>query len=194
MAAVATFGQVIKHRRRALDMTQRDLANQVGYSVITIRKVETDERRPSRELAERLAHCLRIDPEQRSAFVGLGRHEPVPAARSNLPAPLTRLIGRDTEVDLVRDTVMQRSVRIVTLVGPPGIGKSRLSIEVAGELRTMFPDCVCFVAFAPVGDEALVVPTLATALGVREVAGTPLSDVLTDHLRDRRLLLLLDDC
>lgn len=47
MAAVATFGQVIKHRRRALDMTQRDLANQVGYSVITIRKVETDERRPS---------------------------------------------------------------------------------------------------------------------------------------------------
>lgn len=118
----------------------------------------------------------------------------MPAAWSNLPAPLTRLIGRDTEVDLVRDTVMQRSVRIVTLVGPPGIGKSRLSVEVAGELRAMFPDGVCFVAFAPVGDEALVVPTLATALGVREVAGTPLSDVLTDHLRDRRLLLLLDDC
>lgn len=194
MAAVATFGQVIKHRRRALDMTQKDLANQVGYSVITIRKVETDERRPSRELAERLAHCLRIDPEQQSAFVGLGRHEPVPAARSNLPAPLTRLIGRDAEVDLVRETVMQRSVRIVTLVGPPGIGKSRLSVEVAGALRAMFPDGVCFVAFAPVGDEALVVPSLATALGVREMAGTPLLDVLIEHLRDRRLLLLLDDC
>ncbi|MDG6106826.1 tetratricopeptide repeat protein [Dactylosporangium aurantiacum] len=194
MAAVATFGQVIKHRRRALDMTQRDLANQVGYSVVTIRKVETDERRPSRELAERLAHCLRIDPEQQGAFVGLGRLEPVPATRSNLPAPLTRLIGRQAEVDLVRDTVMRRGVRIVTLVGPPGIGKSRLSVEVAGELRTVFPDGVCFVAFAPVGDEALVVPTLATALGVREVAGTPLADVLVEHLRDRRLLLLLDDC
>ncbi len=194
MAAVATFGQVIKHRRRALDMTQRDLANQVGYSVVTIRKVETDERRPSRELAERLAHCLRIDPEQQRAFVGLGRLEPVPATRSNLPAPLTRLIGRESEVDLVRGTVMQRSVRIVTLVGPPGIGKSRLSVEVAGELRPMFPDGVCFVAFAPVGDAALVVPTLATALGVREVPGTPLGDVLIDHLRERRLLLLLDDC
>ncbi|GAA3240181.1 ATP-binding protein [Dactylosporangium siamense] len=193
MAVVATFGQVIKHRRRALDMTQRDLANQVGYSVVTIRKVETDERRPSRELAERLAHCLRIDPEQQGAFVGLGRHA-MPATRSNLPAPLTRLIGRDAEVELVRGTVLQRSIRIVTLVGPPGIGKSRLSVEVAGDLRAVFPDGVCFVAFAPVGDEALVVPTLATALGVREVAGTPLVDVLVDHLRDRRLLLLLDDC
>ncbi|GAA1541245.1 hypothetical protein GCM10009827_070840 [Dactylosporangium maewongense] len=198
MTVDATFGQLVKTRRRALDLTQQDLASQVGYSVITIRKVETDERRPSRELAERLAKCLHIAPERQGAFIGLARRQADWVddrdSPTNLPTPPTRLIGRGHEQAAVRTELLRQDSRMLTLVGPPGIGKSRLSVEVAAEVRPLFPDGVHFVALAPLGDEALLVPSIATALGVREVPGTPLGMALLDHLRTRRLLLLLDDC
>src|SRR5215475_4312901 len=73
MGTDISFGRLLRMRRRALDLTQEALARQVGYSVITIRKVESDERRPSRQLVERLANSLRIAPEQRAAFTALGR-------------------------------------------------------------------------------------------------------------------------
>src|SRR3954468_4474068 len=120
MTSELSFGRFVKVRRRALDLTQEDLAQQVGYSVITIRKVEADERRPSRQLAERLAQCLGIVPEDQAAFVLLARshqgdtrtqllqraatHPPGrPELRppTNLSTPLTRLIGRQHEVRVV---------------------------------------------------------------------------------------------
>ena len=78
---VVSFGRLIRSRRRALDLTQEDLAHKVGYSVITIRKVEADERRPSRQLIERLAFSLNISAEQREAFTALGRGELPPIFR-----------------------------------------------------------------------------------------------------------------
>ena len=69
------FGRWLRHRRRALDLTQDDLARQVGCSVVTIRKIEADERRPSRQIAERLAECLMVAADQRAAVITLARSE-----------------------------------------------------------------------------------------------------------------------
>jgi transcriptional regulator with XRE-family HTH domain len=76
MNETSSFGAWLKRRRRALDLTQDELARQVGCSVVTIRKLEADERRPSRQIAERLADCLQIVAEQRAAIITLARAEP----------------------------------------------------------------------------------------------------------------------
>jgi predicted ATPase/transcriptional regulator with XRE-family HTH domain len=204
-----SFGSWIRLRRKILDLTQDALARAVGCSVVTIRKLESDERRPSRQIAERLADSLQILAQERAAFIGLARAEPsIEAAaqapplpevapqrsRTNLPIPLTRLIGRRGEVSALRGALLRADTRLVTLSGPPGIGKTRLALQVAGELRDAFADGVWFVALAPVTDHTLVLPAVAAALGLREQPGRPLSDHLHDYLREKRLLLLLDNC
>jgi predicted ATPase/DNA-binding CsgD family transcriptional regulator len=83
--------------------------------------------------------------------------------------------------------------RLVTLTGPGGAGKTRLALHVAADMLDRFEDGVCFVELAPVSDVGLVVPMIARALGVQDAAGRPLIDVLSAHLHDRRLLLVLDN-
>src|SRR5438093_1074088 len=75
MSDSASFGDWIRRRRRALDLTREALAQQVGCAVVTIRKIETDERRPSRQVAERLADCLQVSADQRAAFLKAARAE-----------------------------------------------------------------------------------------------------------------------
>jgi len=208
MEARASFGRWLKLRRRTLDLTQDELARQVGCSVVTIRKLESDERRPSRQIAERLAVCLRIAPHERAAFIGLARAEPyldeAPAcdplpgpapqrARSNLPVPLTRLIGRKQEVAAVRSALLRGDTRLLTLAGPPGIGKTRLAVHAATELLHAFADGVFFVDLAAIRDPALVIGAIAQALGIREISGRPLAETVQDYLYDKRILLLLDN-
>src|SRR3954454_19803213 len=88
MSVGVSFGRLIRTRRRALDMTQRELAEKVRYSVFTIRKVEANERRPSRQLAEALALYLDVAPDERSAFVDLAR-----ACAEETTPPLAPAIG-----------------------------------------------------------------------------------------------------
>jgi predicted ATPase len=83
--------------------------------------------------------------------------------------------------------------RLVTLVGPPGAGKSRLAVEVAAAAAELFPDGVHFVPLAAVADPSSVLPTVAQVLGVREVPGRPLTDTIAGALGERRLLLVLDN-
>src|SRR5262245_10211294 len=178
MDAPASFGRWLKLRRRILDLTQDELARQVGCSVVTIRKLESDERRPSRQIAERLAECLRIAAHERAAFIGLARAEPyldespAPApeplpspttqrARTMLPQPLTRLIGRKQEVTALQRALQRGDTRFLTLTGPPGIGKTRLAMHLAGELRHAFADGAYFVDLAPIRDPELVISTIA---------------------------------
>jgi predicted ATPase/DNA-binding SARP family transcriptional activator len=112
--------------------------------------------------------------------------------RSNLPAQLTSFVGRKSEVAEV--TALLATTRLLTVTGPGGAGKTRLALEVAAGLSGEFADGTFFVDLAPVRDPALVVPTIAAALGIREEGWErPVRQALEDDLRRRRLLLLLDN-
>lgn len=210
MDAPASFGRFLRLRRKILDLTQDELARDVGCSVVTIRKLEADERRPSRQIAERLAGSLRVAAQERAAFISLARAEPyfdespAPSSetqsisaharpRTNLPTPLTRLIGRKADVAMLRNALSRAETRLVTLVGPPGIGKTRLAIQAATELRDAFADGVYFVGLAAIRDPALVVGAIGQALGLRDSSGQPLVERVQEHLREKRLLLVLDN-
>jgi predicted ATPase/transcriptional regulator with XRE-family HTH domain len=211
MSTDVSFGRLLRMRRRAMDMTQEVLARHVGYSVITIRKVEADERRPSRQLAERLALTLRIEPQERPHFTALARARDgdveLPDEQlsgggadlgqvrppSNLPSPLTRLIGRQQEVVAARATLLRADLRLITMVGPPGIGKSRLATRVAATVQHAFPDGLWYVPLEPIGDAVLVAPTLVKLIGLKETADASPLQTVVRYLRDRRVLLLLDN-
>ncbi len=109
-----------------------------------------------------------------------------------LPDPVTSFVGRELEVEAVADLLRKDHVRLVTLTGPGGVGKTRLAVRLAGDLAADFEE-VAFDSLSSLRDPGLVVPTIAQALGVREVAGRPLLDTLTHALRPRHLLLVLDN-
>jgi predicted ATPase/DNA-binding CsgD family transcriptional regulator len=111
----------------------------------------------------------------------------------NLPGQLTPLVGREQEMAAVCSLLLHPEVRLVTLTGLGGVGKTRLGIEVANSLLNDFVDGVCFVPLAPISDADLFVPAIAQALGIKEVGERPVADLLQAHLRDKCLLLLLDN-
>jgi predicted ATPase/transcriptional regulator with XRE-family HTH domain len=115
------------------------------------------------------------------------------AAHSNLPSPLTRLIGRDEEAAAIQALVLRADVRLITIVGAPGIGKSRLTTHVASMVAPTFADGVWYVPLEPLSDAELVVPAIAKALGVKESTGQPLLQSLQEFLQQRQLVLLLDN-
>jgi len=115
----------------------------------------------------------------------------------SLPVPLTSFVGREREVAavvaLLRRPGVSSGSRLVTLTGPGGVGKTRLAIRVAEEAPADFPDGTWFVALAPILASALVAPTIARVLNVRETIERPIEDGIRDFLRDRRTLLILDN-
>ncbi|MBA2278045.1 MAG: AAA family ATPase [Chloroflexia bacterium] len=115
-----------------------------------------------------------------------------PGESATLPRPLTSFVGRARETEAVRALLGRDDVRLVTLTGPGGVGKTRLAQRVA-EVLDGFPDGIWFVALAPVGDSALVAPTIAHVLGVRPHADQPVEQGIAAFLRDRHALLILDN-
>jgi predicted ATPase len=111
---------------------------------------------------------------------------------NNLPVQLTSFIGREKEIAEVKRLLNEK--RLVTITGPGGTGKTRLSLQTAADLLETFPNGVWLVELAPLADPALVPQAVATALGVREQRGRPVQDDLTDFLREKDLLLILDNC
>ena len=110
----------------------------------------------------------------------------------NLPSELTSFIGRERETAEVKRSL--GDVRLLTLTGPGGCGKTRLALAVGEGLTERFEGGVWWVELAPVSDPALVPRAVASALGVHEQVGRSLGDLLRDHLEPRRLLLILDNC
>ncbi|MEP7068978.1 MAG: tetratricopeptide repeat protein [Usitatibacter sp.] len=117
---------------------------------------------------------------------------PVAARNHNLPAQLNSFVGREREI--VEVEALLRASRLVTLTGPGGTGKSRLSLQVAYNLIPDYSGGVWLVELAPVADERLVPQALASALGVKEDAGRPVIEALLRHVKDRQLLVILDNC
>lgn len=112
---------------------------------------------------------------------------------SNVPAPMGALIGRESELAAVCDLLRRPMVRLLTLTGAPGVGKTRLSIQVAHRMVDAFPDGVVFIRLAPISEPQLIVATIAQHIGVAEISGQPLIETLKRSMHGRRMLLLLDN-
>ncbi len=218
--AFTNFGDLLRYLRRRARLQQRNLAIAVGYSESQICRLEQNQRLPDLtmlaalfvpalnledepELAGKLlelAAAARVVASDRSAtpYPNAAAVKTRAPARThtppnNLPAPFTPLVDRTHDLAVASDSLRRADVRLLTLVGPPGIGKSRLSLRVAADLADQFADGVFFVALAPIRDPALVLPTIAHVLGVKAPAGQPLIETMRDALHDRQMLLLLDN-
>lgn len=204
MDARLTFGQWVRQRRKALGLTQQDLAQQIGCALSTVQKIEIDDRKPSRPMAELLADYLQVDLTERDAFLHLARSQPATIADlsvvappsktvDNLPAPMTELIGREWEIAMLCACLLQPAVRLLTITGPPGVGKTRLSLAAAQAMRQEFADGVCFVALAPIADGRYLPAAILRALDLADAGGERQLQHLKAWLRDKDLLLVLDN-
>ena len=130
-----------------------------------------------------------LHPQLRADFPALRSLEGTP---NNLTQQLNSFIGRERELAEIRQ--MLASNRLVTLLGMGGIGKSRLSMQLAAEVLDDFPDGVWFVELAALTDPTSVPQAVASVLGVKEEAGRPVIEALTKYVRDLRVLIILDNC
>jgi predicted ATPase/transcriptional regulator with XRE-family HTH domain len=201
-SAVTSFADLLRHLRTSSALSQEELAMRSGLSLRGISDLERGVRRaPHLTTVRLLADALELSPEDREALLAAARPGRLPAVQGAgsesyppLPVPLTSLIGREQELSDLIALVGQPNVRLVSVTGPGGTGKTRLALEVGARLQNAFADGVVFVDLAPLREAQFVLPTFATTLGVRERAGQPLRDTLSRFLAPQQLLLLLDNC
>jgi predicted ATPase/DNA-binding CsgD family transcriptional regulator len=117
----------------------------------------------------------------------------VTAHESPMLAPISSFIGREREIDEIANLLRRDDVRLVTLTGPGGVGKTRLALRVVEEVADRFEDGRVAVSLAPIADHTFVLDTIFRALGIRDISGRPISDVLANNLRSQCLLMLLDN-
>src|SRR5512135_3484314 len=185
MESPVTFGEWLRQSRDQLQLTREEFAKRVGCSVSALRKIEDGERRPSSQIAELIANCLNLPSADRPTFVKVARGElsvdrlPPPSKRimparacpaltpprTNLPVLPTPLIGREREVQELVQLLRDPRCRLLTLVGPGGIGKTRLAIEAASQVQDVFADGVYFISFAAINTTRFVVPVIADGIG-----------------------------
>jgi predicted ATPase/transcriptional regulator with XRE-family HTH domain len=210
----ASFGAQLRAFRARAGLTQEALAERAGLGVATLKALERDQRqRPHLNTLVLLADALRLAPADRDAFLDSSKsreatnqaHAPVeqpspqpaepPSSQAELlPAWLTSFVGREVEVETLRTLLdpLVSGVRLLSLIGPGGVGKTRLAVKAAVDLRGDYPDGVAFVDLAPLSDARLVPATVARALGLRESSGRSGRDLLVLYLRPRQALLVLD--
>ena len=192
-----TFGALLRILRRRHGMTQSDLALKLGYSRSLVAALELNQRLPdvddvahgyvaalglleSRELAAQLVELAALARNERPPASSTHQHRQHPATAAGearrshqIPIAPTQLLGRDLEVNLVCDRFLELNARLLTLVGPPGVGKTRLAQAVASRLEAFYTDGAYFVPLAAVTNPEFVIPDLLTKLGVQDGSSRP---------------------
>lgn len=197
------FGAWLRQLRLQADLTQEALAEVIGCATQTMRSFESGRRRPSREMAVRLTEYFHLPPSERDTFIRLARTTaaneevvaPVPASPinpGNLTLPSDPLIGRDTELQQLRHAFFETRARLVTLLGPGGVGKTRLALQAAADLASSFADGVALVALEQVHTYADMVVAMATSVGCQLAPGQSPEAMLLNYLPERNQLLVLD--
>lgn len=211
MSAASLFGSWLKQCRQERGLTQDALSEHVGCASQTIRKIEGGQRRPSFQMAERLAQVLELTPVDRSTWMHMARkedtapdlnqvvnsiHVAVPdlPQRAQLPLYFTPFIGRTQEQEDLNILLQDPQCRLVTVFGPGGCGKTRLAVEATRQC-TAFHDGVAFVSLASIANASAVALSIGDALGLTFVPSQShdLLDQLIMHLRDLHILLVLDN-
>lgn len=216
------FGVLLKRYRVAALLTQEELAARAQLSADTVRALERGKRQtPRYDSARLLANALALTSDERKALLAAatppsaatpGQTRPTPARRvtgRSQPRQATRiaqpsvLFGRETELALIRQRLLGEGeaegeaegarARLLTLTGPAGVGKTRLALAATAQLGDHFADGALVVDLTPIRDPRLVAPRLARAIGLTDTGPQPLAERLSAFLRDRTMLLTLDN-
>ena len=208
----ASLAELLRTLRERAGLTQEELAERAGLTPHAISALERGARtRPYPHTIRALGDALRLtEVEKAQLRAAVPRRlpaavaeEPDPSARppsavtglrpTPLPVPPTALLGRDAEAGVLTEQLTDGAIRLVTLTGVGGVGKSRLAIEVGSRAAPSFPDGVAWVPLAAVTDPALVVPAVGRSVGLSGVEGLDAAVVVGGALRDARMLLVVDN-
>jgi non-specific serine/threonine protein kinase len=196
-----TFASLLRRYRVASGLSQEELAQRAGLSARGISDLERSVRRaPRRATVDRLARALDLDSDQCARLAAAAKttnlpeteDESQPSRRFRLPTPVSSFIGREQATSEVRGLIQVN--RLVSITGPPGIGKTRLALQVARGLQAAQTDGVALAELASVGEPGLVEHTVAAALGVQEHRGRALSEAIAEQVANQAALLVLDNC
>ena len=197
--APGSFGAQLKALREAAGFTQEELATIAGLSVHAVSALERGERRrPHVETVRALSAALDLTGATRDALLASARapaHDTAVDELSgvSLPLPLTALLGRDADVQTLRHWLADPAARLITLIGPGGVGKTRLALELARAIAEEGATRVVFVPLAAIRNPAFVASAIAEALGLADVTALDLPRRARAACDDRPTLLVLDN-
>lgn len=205
-----TFGDLLRYLRERAHLSQRELAVLVDYHYSYISYLEKNTRTvdeatlmgrfvPALELGDkpewtaRLLELAKNKKDEVPAVSNVAESTVSEANASFLPTSLTVMIGREYESARLRKLILDPEIRLITVVGPPGVGKTCLALNIAGKVSAAFKHGVVFVDLTPVRSPVMLFPSLALALGIAETSKTPIEEAVKIFLAKKSLLLVLDN-
>jgi predicted ATPase/transcriptional regulator with XRE-family HTH domain len=190
---VPTFGRLLKRYRRTAHLTQEELAARAGYSSHYISMLERGVRFPQSLTVNMLADALALHEVDREALHTVAvPHPPEAVPVQRVLPPSLPLLGREQDTAHIMRLLCGDDVRLLTLTGPGGVGKTALARQVAATLAPDFADGTAFVDLSAVQHPEVVIPTIARALNLRAMGTRPVRERLIAFLGEREMLLLLD--